>query len=68
MISGKSANIMQKIPDTFCPAKWDELLLNLNYNYAYACCKATPLMFVNNPAEIIEFQNSIFRNISKIIS
>ena len=36
---------MPKIPSTFCPAKWDELHLNYNYNWAYGCCKATPIVF-----------------------
>ena len=32
---------------TFCPAKWDELFVNLNANFVYACCKATPVKFVS---------------------
>lgn len=39
---------MQELPKTFCPAKWDELFLNVSYNYAYACCKATPVTFYND--------------------
>lgn len=39
---------MLTIPKTFCPAKWDDLHLNFNYNWAYACCKATPIVFVND--------------------
>lgn len=39
---------MPKIPSTFCPAKWDDLHLNFNFNYAYGCCKATPIVFVDN--------------------
>lgn len=42
--------------NTFCPAKWDELIINLNYNYVYSCCKATPIHFVNNYNDIIKQQ------------
>jgi MoaA/NifB/PqqE/SkfB family radical SAM enzyme len=62
MITGKNANIMQNIPDTFCPAKWDELLLNLNYNYVYSCCKSTPLIFANNYTDIIDSQKENLLN------
>jgi len=31
------------IPKTFCPAKWDEVLINLSANYVYSCCKSTPV-------------------------
>jgi organic radical activating enzyme len=31
------------IPKTFCPAKWDEILVNLGANYVYACCKSEPI-------------------------
>ena len=43
---------MPKISKTFCPAKWDELHLNFNFNYAYGCCKASPIVFDKdwNPA------------------
>lgn len=47
---------MQKISDTFCPAKWNELNLNLNYNYAYGCCKSTPLEYQINYSEILNPQ------------
>jgi len=47
---------MQKISDTFCPAKWTELNLNLNYNYAYGCCKSTPLEYQHNFLEILNPQ------------
>jgi organic radical activating enzyme len=33
---------------SFCPAKWDDLVVNLNYNYVYACCKSDPIKFVNS--------------------
>ncbi len=36
---------------TFCPAKWDELTVNLSANYVYSCCKATPVK-ISTPAEI----------------
>ena len=32
---------------TFCPAKWDELFVNLNYNFVYSCCTSTPIRFVD---------------------
>jgi organic radical activating enzyme len=38
---------MPTIPDTFCPLKWDEITLNSQVNYVYACCKATPIKFTN---------------------
>ena len=31
------------ISKTFCPAKWDEILVNLSANYVYSCCKAKPI-------------------------
>jgi pyruvate-formate lyase-activating enzyme len=33
------------ISKTFCPAKWDELVINSYYNFVYSCCKAAPLRF-----------------------
>ena len=47
---------MQKIPNTFCPAKWDELYVNLGVNYAYACCKSTPVKFVKDPHSALDSQ------------
>ena len=47
---------MHKIPDTFCPAKWDELFVSFEMNYAYSCCKSTPTKFSNNVFEIIDVQ------------
>jgi len=44
------------IPNTFCPAKWDELIVNYQHNYVYSCCKATPIVFVNNYKDIIRDQ------------
>lgn len=38
---------MADIPKTFCPAKWDELIVNLSQNYVYSCCMATPIKIVN---------------------
>jgi len=49
---------MHKIPNTFCPGKWDELHLNLNYNYAYGCCKATPIKFVKDYKSQLEQQKT----------
>lgn len=42
--------------ETFCPAKWDEIVTNLNYNYVYACCKAKPIYFQNDFKSIITAQ------------
>jgi len=28
---------------TFCPAKWNEIFVNLNENYVYSCCKSFPV-------------------------
>lgn len=47
---------MPKLPDTFCPAKWDELYINLAVKYVYACCKATPVKFVKKYSDIIDAQ------------
>lgn len=49
---------MQKIPKTFCPAKWDELHLNYNYNWAYGCCKATPIVFKRDWHEELDKQKN----------
>ena len=53
---------MQKLPDTFCPAKWDELVINTSYNYVYGCCKARPEKFVNDYTEIIDYQKQNLLN------
>lgn len=53
---------MQKIPKTFCPAKWEELHVNFNYNYVYSCCKATPIKFVNSINEVLEPQRQNLLN------
>lgn len=34
------------ISKTFCPAKWDELFINLSANYVYSCCKSVPVQIV----------------------
>jgi organic radical activating enzyme len=47
---------MQVIPSTFCPAKWTDLIVNMNYNYVYACCKSTPLKFISNVNEVMDQQ------------
>ena len=31
--------------ETFCPAKWDEIYINLGVNYVYACCKSEVVKF-----------------------
>jgi MoaA/NifB/PqqE/SkfB family radical SAM enzyme len=53
---------MQKIPKTFCPAKWNEINLNLNYNYVYACCKATPIQFVDSISDVLSSQKDNLLN------
>jgi len=53
---------MQQLPDTFCPAKWDELIINTSYNYVYGCCKAKPEKFVNDYNEIIDHQKQNLLN------
>lgn len=57
-----SANITQLIPDSFCPGKWDELCLNLNYNYAYGCCSAVPMTFVKDFNEVLDKQKANLLN------
>jgi hypothetical protein len=44
---------MQSIPDTFCPAKWDELYVSFETNYAYSCCKSTPTVFGEQVLEFV---------------
>ena len=44
---------MPKIPSTFCPAKWDEIHINTQQSYVYACCKATPIKFNKNINEVL---------------
>jgi len=44
---------MHSIPDTFCPAKWDELYVSFEMNYAYSCCKSKPTRFNNNVLEFV---------------
>ena len=34
---------MLNISKTFCPAKWNEVLVNLGANYVYSCCKSIPI-------------------------
>lgn len=53
---------MQQLPDTFCPAKWDELVINTSYNYVYGCCKARPEKFVNDYNKIIDHQKQNLLN------
>jgi organic radical activating enzyme len=48
-----SVGIMQSIPDTFCPAKWDELYVSFEHNYAYSCCKSTPTVFREQVLEFV---------------
>lgn len=48
-----SADTTAKIPDTFCPAKWDELYVSFEMNYAYSCCKGKTTRFNNNVLEFV---------------
>ena len=45
---------MHTVPDTFCPAKWDELYVSFEMNYAYSCCKGKTTRFEN---DVLEFVN-----------
>jgi sulfatase maturation enzyme AslB (radical SAM superfamily) len=45
---------MHKIPDTFCPAKWDELYVSFEMNYAYSCCKGKTTKFTNTVLEFVD--------------
>jgi molybdenum cofactor biosynthesis enzyme MoaA len=49
-----NVGIMQSIPNTFCPAKWDELNVSFESNYAYGCCKSTPTVFTEH---VLQFVN-----------
>lgn len=51
-----------ELPKTFCPAKWDELILNYQHNYVYSCCKATPLVFEQSYMDIITQQRQNLLN------
>ena len=53
---------MQTIADTFCPAKWDELFVSFETNYAYACCKSKPMTFVKDINEHLDQQKSNLLN------
>lgn len=54
---------MPKIPNTFCPAKWDELFINFSNNYVYSCCKGVPETFTgNNYIQIIDQQKANLLN------
>jgi organic radical activating enzyme len=44
------------ISKTFCPAKWDELVINSTYNFAYSCCKAVPLLFEKDYKTVLDNQ------------
>lgn len=53
---------MPRLPKTFCPAKWDELSINLAVNFAFACCKATPKKFDQTYQEILKPQQENLLN------
>jgi organic radical activating enzyme len=44
------------IPKTFCPAKWDDLVVHMQQNYVYGCCKAAPIIFEKDYKSIIQNQ------------
>lgn len=48
-----SADTTPTIPDTFCPAKWDELYVSFETNYAYSCCKSPPTHFKEDVLEFV---------------
>jgi len=53
-----NANIVHTIPDTFCPAKWDEIHLNVQQDYVFSCCKATPIRFYKNINQALNTQKN----------
>ena len=53
---------MPTTSDTYCPLKWDELVINTTHNYVYACCKATPMVFVKDIKEILQPQQENLLN------
>lgn len=57
-----SVDTTPSIPDSFCPGKWDELCLNLNYNYVYSCCSAVPMTFVKDFNEVLDKQKANLLN------
>jgi MoaA/NifB/PqqE/SkfB family radical SAM enzyme len=44
---------MQPLPSTFCPAKWDEISFNFNYDYVYSCCKAMPVKYKDGDYNLV---------------
>ena len=48
-----SADITHTTPNTFCPAKWDELYVSFEMNYAYSCCKAKTTRFETDVLEFV---------------
>lgn len=53
---------MQKISKTFCPSKWDDLHINLESQFAYGCCKATPVPINNDFKKILDKQKENLLN------
>jgi len=53
---GHCPTFITMIPNTFCPAKWDEIILNLSANYVYSCCKSVPIK-ITNKEQIIHLLN-----------
>lgn len=48
-----SADITHTTPNTFCPAKWDELYVSFEMNYAYSCCKGKTTRFESDVLEFV---------------
>lgn len=42
-----------EMSETFCPFKWDEIVVNYNTGYVNACCKATPIKFYQDFKSVI---------------
>jgi MoaA/NifB/PqqE/SkfB family radical SAM enzyme len=42
-----------KIPDTFCTHKWQEIFVNFEQSFSYSCCKGTPKQFTDDIFENI---------------
>jgi MoaA/NifB/PqqE/SkfB family radical SAM enzyme len=53
---------MSKISKTFCPAKWNEIMLNFTYNYVFSCCKSTPQKYSDSYIEILDEQKKNLLN------
>ena len=57
-----NADTMPQIPKTFCPAKWQDININCNYNYVYSCLKAMPVKFDKDFKTILNQQKQNLLN------